>query len=97
MPASIGLFRWTDQGLRNVKETVTRTRANISAIEKLGGKVSVYWTQGRFDLVAIVEGPIDDETGSAITLAVAKAGNARTETLRAFTIDEMERILAKVS
>jgi len=96
MPVSIGLFRWTDQGLRNVKDTVTRTRANISAIEKLGGKVQVYWTQGRFDLVTIVEGPIDDETGSAMSLAVAKAGNARTETLRAFTIDEMERILSKV-
>ncbi|MGA2380955.1 MAG: GYD domain-containing protein [Spirochaetia bacterium] len=96
MPVSIVLMRWTDQGVRTVQDTVTRTRANLSAIEKAGGKMTVYWTQGRYDLIGIVEGPIDDETGSAIALSAVKAGNFRTETLRAFTIDEMERILKKV-
>jgi uncharacterized protein with GYD domain len=60
MPAYVSLFRWTDDGIRSVKDTVARTRESIAAIEKAGGKMTVLWTQGRYDLVAIGELPNED-------------------------------------
>lgn len=96
MASYVSLFRWTDEGVRSVKDTVSRTRDSIAAIEKLGGKMTVLWTQGRYDLVAIGELPTE-EAAMALALNTGKAGKVRTETLRAFSIDEMERILRKVT
>ena len=96
MAIGISLQRWTDQGLRNIKDTVTRARAAIAAVQKAGGKLTTYYTQGQYDLISILEGSLDDETSSAIALGIVQAGNIRTETLRAFTIDEMERIIIEI-
>ena len=93
---SVTLYRWTDQGLRNVKDTVKRTQTAIPALEKAGWKVSFYWTQGQYDMIAIVEGSGDEDAGNAILLSILQAGNVRTETMRAFNAEEMERILKKV-
>jgi uncharacterized protein with GYD domain len=96
MPTYIALYKWTDQGVRNVKDTVARTQQNIAAVEKAGGRViGTWWTQGAYDLVAVGEFP-DDETASAFALAIGMAGNVRTETMRAYTAEEMQRILQKL-
>lgn len=97
MPTYITLFKFTDQGMKNVKGTVDRTKQNRAAIEKAGGRMTaVYWTQGQYDLVAITEWA-DEETAMAFILQVGMAGNVRLETLRAFDEAAMQRILAKVS
>jgi uncharacterized protein with GYD domain len=36
MPTYIGLFKWTEQGVRNVKDTLARTEQGRAAIEKAG-------------------------------------------------------------
>ena len=96
MPTYIGLAQWTDQGIQNVKDTVRRVEEARSAFQRLGGRIlNIYWTQGRYDIVAIVEWP-DDETASAALLGLGMQGNVRTETLRAFTAEEMQRILGKL-
>jgi uncharacterized protein with GYD domain len=96
MPAFVTLIRWTDQGIRDVKDTVARSRQLIATLQKMGGKTTaVYYTQGRYDLVAIGELP-DAETAMAFALTMSKTGNVRTETLRAFSLDEVEGILKKV-
>lgn len=96
MPTYITLYTWTDQGIKDVKETVTRADQATKAVEQAGGRVvGTYWTQGRYDLVAIAEWP-DDDTYMAFALQLAKLGNARSETLRAFTRDDMQRILGKL-
>ena len=96
MPSYVTLFRWTDQGVRSVKDTVARSRENIAGVEKAGGKViATYYTQGRYDIVSITEAP-DEETAQAFLFSMNKAGFVRTETLRAFSLDEMEKILKKV-
>ena len=79
-----------------MKDTVTRSRENIAGIGKAGGKsIAVYYTQGRYDLVSITEAP-DEETAMAFLFSMNKAGNVRTETLRAFSLEEMENIPKKV-
>ena len=89
------LFKFTDQGLRTVKETVKRTEAAKKAATEAGIKVKeVLWLEGEYDLIAISEA--DEITHNAFTLSTAKQGNAHTRTMRAFTAAEMEKILAKV-
>ena len=96
MPTYVTLIQWTDQGVRNSKDTVQRARAFRDDVERRGGKLlSIYWTQGHYDIVATVEAP-DDQTAMAAMLAVGGLGNVRTETLRAFNETEIESILQQV-
>jgi uncharacterized protein with GYD domain len=97
MPAYVALIDWTDQGVRNFKDSVDRYDAAQSAFEGLGVRfTNVWWTLGAHDIVATVEAP-DDETLAAALLAVAGQGNIRTTTLRAFTGEEMRTIIGKVA
>jgi uncharacterized protein with GYD domain len=97
MPVYIGLLRWTDQGAQSVKEALNRRRQAAERIEQLGGRMlASYWTQGAYDFVAIMEYP-DDETAAAGSLGAGMQGNIRSETMRAFDEQEMQRILQKLS
>lgn len=92
----VTLYKWTAQGIKEVKDTVGRVEKATQLVEKLGGKLlSVYWTQGRYDLVAISEWP-DEESATAFTLALASTGNVQSETMRAFSAEAMTRILDKM-
>jgi uncharacterized protein with GYD domain len=97
MPTYVALIDWTDQGVRNYKDTVERYQGAQTAFESLGVRFTdVWWTLGAHDLVATVEAP-DDETLAAALLTVAAQGNIRTTTLRAFSGDEMRTIIGKVA
>jgi uncharacterized protein with GYD domain len=90
------LIQFSDQGIRNIQETVKRDDAVIAEAQKMGMKiVEEYWTMGAYDWVVIIEAP-DDETVSAFMLKVGSLGNVRGQTLRAFRQNEMESILAKI-
>ncbi|HWP29173.1 MAG TPA: GYD domain-containing protein [Chloroflexota bacterium] len=96
MPTYVTLMKWTEQGIKDVNTTVDRAERARQAIEQAGGRMaSIYWTQGAYDIVAIADFP-DEETAMAWLLSLGKLGNVRTETLRAFSADEMRRILGKV-
>jgi uncharacterized protein with GYD domain len=65
-------------------------------IAQMGGRLeTLLWTQGRFDLVGIMDAP-DEETAAAVGLRLGMKGAVRTETLRAFDAEEIGRILTKV-
>jgi uncharacterized protein with GYD domain len=97
MATFIILASFTEQGLRNVKDTLKRTEAFKEAAGKFGVSVKeVYWTLGQFDMLAAVEGP-DDVSVTALTLAMSVMGNIRTQTLRAFEAEEMQLILDKMA
>jgi len=96
MPMYVMLFKWTEQGIRNIKEAPARIESSVKAAEALGGKVlGVYATMGEYDLVSVGEWP-SDEAASVTALAIASRGNARTTTLRAFTREEFAEIVKKV-
>ena len=91
------LLNFTDEGIQNVKQTVERAKAFKAMTEKLRANVkSLYWTQGPYDLVGTIEVP-DEETGMALLLSLGSLGNIRTQTLRAYSSNEMKAILAKMS
>ena len=96
MPTYVCLIEFTDQGIRNIKDTVKRGDAAIAEAEKMGMKiVEEFWTMGAYDAVVVFEAP-NDETMSAFMLKIGSLGNVKSHTLRAFRRSEMEEILAKI-
>ncbi len=96
MATFISLLNFTDQGIRNVKQSPDRAEKFKEMANKVGVTVKdEYWTVGSYDLVTILEGP-DDETVSSLLLSVGSLGNVRTQTLRAFSGDEMKGTIAKM-
>ncbi len=96
MATFIILADFTDQGLRHEKERISHVDDVLVLAKKSGVTVKhMYWTLGRHDVVALLEAP-DNETATAFSLSVASRGNARTETLRAFSFDEMTKIHSKI-
>jgi uncharacterized protein with GYD domain len=97
MTTFVTLYKWTAQGVKTAKESVERTNNLRQQAEKMGGRIStVLWTQGRFDLISIAEWP-DEDTYMSFVLALAAQGNAQTETMRAFSAEDMTRIFKKMS
>jgi uncharacterized protein with GYD domain len=96
MATYVTLFKWTAKGVNDVKDTVTRAEKAAQVAESLGGNLrTILWTQGSYDGVVITEFP-DDETQGAFVIATAMQGNITTETLRAFTAQELEAIISKL-
>src|SRR5215211_2636660 len=96
MPTYIVFGKFADQGIKTMGEGPQRRQAARERIEQLGGRMlSVYNTQGQYDLVITVEFP-DEITATAFLLQTGQQGNLRTETLRAFTPEEMEQVRAKM-
>ena len=96
MPHYIILFNFTDQGIRNVKDTIKRSKAFKGTLEQAGTKdVGLYYTLGKYDVVRIVEAP-NDEAVASLTLSLASLGNVLTETLKAFTMDEAANIIERL-
>jgi uncharacterized protein with GYD domain len=95
MATYVSLVNFTDQGIRNIKESPNRFEAFKTMAEKLGVTVKgVYYTVGGYDLVLITEGT--DEAITAALLKTGSLGNARTQTLRAYSVDEIKKILANL-
>ncbi len=96
MATYIVLGSFTDQGVRNVKQSPERAKSAIAVGEKLGIKVwDIYWTLGTYDTVLIVDAP-NEEAMTTWALSVSSLGNIRTQTMRAFSADEVNSILAKI-
>jgi uncharacterized protein with GYD domain len=96
MPRYVILANWTDQGIKNVKQTTERMDQGGELAEKHGLKLEqAYWTAGAYDMVTVFEAP-DDETLSAYLLEVCASGNLRTTTLRAYDEEEMSGILRRL-
>jgi uncharacterized protein with GYD domain len=87
------LLNWTDQGIKNVKDTIKRAESFKSYLEKRGGKLTdLLYTFGHYDLVATAELP-SDEVAMSVSLGTGALGNVRVTTLKAFDLDETRRIV----
>ena len=97
MPLYVTLYKFTDQGRRTIKESPKRLRATVSQLEKLTG-VKIHhalYTSGRYDLVVVSEAP-NDQVANTAALTIMAAGNVVGETLHAFSVDEIEKVVAKL-
>lgn len=97
MNTYVSLINWTDEGIRNFRDTTRRAEDFSKLIENSGGRVrELLWTVGEYDVVCIADFP-DEEAGVAALLQVGSAGHVRSSTLRAFSADEMSGIISRTS
>jgi uncharacterized protein with GYD domain len=96
MPIWVSLVNLTDQGIRDIKHGPERLEEAAKRIEEVGGKlIGFYLTMGDYDYVTIVEGP-SDEVAMTFLMGMGAAGNIRTKTLKAFTLDEFKAMVKGV-
>ena len=89
MPSYLALVNWTEQGIKNVKDSPKR-------LEQAGGRmIFFYMTMGQYDLVTLYE-VSNDEAAARISLQLGIGGNVRTTTLKAFTEDEYKKIVGSL-
>lgn len=94
MSRYIILVNWTEQGIKNVKDSPDRLDAAKNAFKAMGAEVKeFYLVMGQYDMVVVAEAP-DQETVAKLALAIGAGGAIRTETLLAFTEDEYRTIVA---
>jgi uncharacterized protein with GYD domain len=96
VPTYIMLMKWTDQGVKEIKEVTQGLPGIIKAFEVMGGKlIGVYAVMGEYDIIGIGEAP-SDEVIMNIALMIGKGGHARTTTLKAFPIEQLSNIVKKL-
>jgi uncharacterized protein with GYD domain len=96
MPTYVVLYKFTDEGAKNAKQTVQQTSQTHTENTQRGFTIQgLYWTQGQYDMVAVVDAP-DEQAMMAGLFNVAGAGNVRSETLRAFSESEMQAAIQKM-
>src|SRR5215831_13140269 len=96
MATYISLVKFTDKGILAARETTHRVAEWAAKVQSMGVTIKqMYWTLGHYDQVCVFEAP-DDETAATVLLSADMLGNIRTQTLRAFTSSEMEKILANI-
>ena len=94
MATYVTLLKYTEQGIKAIKESPSRLEKAKQLLKSLGGELkSFYLVQGRYDAIVIAEVP-NDEVVAKFVLASASQGNVRTETTRAFNEEEYRRIIS---
>ena len=96
MVTYIGLLSFTDKGIQGVKQSTQRAAAAREVGQKMGVNMrEIWWTLGQHDIVCVLEAA-DEASITAFNLAIAGQGNVRSQSLRAFTAAEMDKVLAKL-
>ena len=96
MPTFISMLSWTDQGIRNVKDSPKRLHAAREAAKRLGVEIKqVFLTNGEFDLLAILEAPNGDDIAKLV-LALGAQGNLRSRTVRGWPEAEYIKLVTEL-
>jgi len=97
MAQYIMLSNWTEQGIKNVKESPKRLDAAKALAKKFNGEIlDFYMTTGAHDMVVMLEAP-DDEAAAKFALSLGSAGNVRTTTLKAFPEQSYRSIIGSLA
>jgi len=96
MPTYVTLVKYTDQGIRNIKESPARLEAAKKFAKSVGAEIrSFYLALGSYDIVLTVDAA-DDETAARLVLSIGSLGNVRTDTLRVFDETEFRKVIASL-
>ena len=96
MAKYVVLYRFTEEGAKGIRGTVERARETRAENERRGFKVqALLWTQGPYDLVAIVDAPSEEAMMGAM-VNIVSAGNVTSTTMRAYDEQEMANVLKQV-
>ena len=94
MATYLALITETQRGEEQIRETVARAKEFQEMAASCGVEVKgLYWTFGAHDGALLLDAP-DDATVAGLLYKLTSQGNVRTETMRAFDIEEMQAILS---
>ncbi len=97
MAVYVTLYRYTDEGMKGIKNAADIARGWQQEADKRGVAVrALYWLQGAYDAVTIVESD-DEDAVNGLLLAIGAQGMLRTETLRGFGLEDLQRFLPTLS
>ena len=93
MPSYLSLLKWTEQGIRDVKNSPQRLDAAKQAARDAGGRIIFfYMTMGQYDIATLAEFP-NDEVAAKFLLNLGRQGNVSSTTLKAFTEQEYRSLI----
>jgi len=96
MPTFISMLSWTDQGIRNVKDSPKRLQAGREAGKKLGVDIKqVFLVNGEFDLLVIMEAA-DGNNVAKLVMTLGAQGNVRSHTVRAWSEAEYAKLISEL-
>ncbi len=96
MATYITLVQFTQQGAQQVKGLPSLVEKNIENFKKLGIEFrSWHVTMGQYDIVVVYDAP-NDETVAKLALILGLTGNGRTQSMRAFSLDEFKKITSSL-
>ncbi len=89
------LVNFTDQGIRNIKETCDRLEAFRSMAQKQGVTLkSAHYLMGDYDMLLTVEGK--DEAVATALMKLGSLGNVKTKTLCAFSPEQVREMVGNM-
>jgi len=96
VPHYILMLKYTDQGVKDIKNTAQRIQSITKALEAMGGKVNALFAcMGEYDLIGFGEAPNDD-VAMSLAMLIGAQGTARTTTIKAFPVDQLAGIIKKL-
>ena len=86
-------MKWTQAGINTIKKLPQRVENARATFKSVGAELKAYYfTFGRYDTIAVVEGPSDEAMAKA-SLIIGREGMVQIETLKAFPETEGYDIL----
>ncbi len=96
MPIFMILGNLTEKGIKTIKDAGKRQKQAADIIASVGAKLlGLYYTFGKYDWVALVEGPSLEAAMKALFI-FGQGGTNRTETLVAITAEEANKIIGEL-
>jgi uncharacterized protein with GYD domain len=95
MARYISLLRFTEQGAKDIKQSINRAHEFGKAATRAGVTIEgQYWTLGAYDGVLIISADTDEKALHCLA-ELTSHGYVRTETLQAFTDQDFSEIVRR--
>ena len=92
MSTYITLWKYTKDGLMDIKKTPKNFELAKKIIKNAGGKLlSIYGLIGEYDVITIMEMP-DEKTAASTILRICSTGRITSQTMTALSIDDFLKI-----
>ena len=96
MSTYVTLWKYTRDGLMDMKNTPDRCEVVKKIINEAGGKLlSIYGLIGEYDVITLMEMP-DEKVAASTILKICSKGRITAQTMTALSIDDFIKIVKEV-
>ncbi len=97
MPIYVTLYKFTEQGVRNIKDSPKRVEKIREEFKKAGANIKEFYAlMGQYDTMIIAEAP-NEEVITKLNLMVDAAGNVTSQTMRAFSENDWKKMVMEAA